>query len=248
MNMAYVDNSLSDKHILITGASSGIGRETAVVLSNSGAKLLLNGRKIAELEKTQQMLAGQGHHIIPADLSEINDMSFLFDSIVQTGGKLDGMVYCAGIIPVTPLRSLSIVKIEEAMRINFYAFVDMVRCYVKQKYSNGGSIIGISSIASVKPEKGQTAYAATKAAMNTAIEVIAQEIAGKGIRINTVLPGVTRITSHDEAENEQTIYPVERQILGLINPADIGKMCRYLLSNEAKSITGRKFYIDGGLF
>lgn len=237
--------SINERHILITGASSGIGREIAVILAQQGAILGLSGRNTAELEKTSQMLEGDRHYIIPADLSKVDDTSDIFERALQAAGKLDGLVYSAGVIPTVPLQMTTMRKNEEVFRVNFFAFVDMVRNYAKPKFSRGGSIVGISSIASVKPEKGQTIYAASKAAMNTAVEAIAQEIYSKGIRINTILPGITQTTGEQD-DNLQLI--VQQQLLGWINPADIGKLCVYLLNDAAKSVSGRRFYIDGARF
>jgi NAD(P)-dependent dehydrogenase (short-subunit alcohol dehydrogenase family) len=233
---------ISGKYILITGASSGIGREIAKVLAAQGAILAISGRNEQELEKTLQMLEGNQHIAIPADLSNIMDTAFLFDEAVKQNGKLDGMIYSAGVMPVVPLKNTTISKMNGVLMVNFCAFVDMVRNYSKRKNSSGGSIIGISSIASETPDKGQVMYASSKAAMNAAVRVIAQEVADKGIRINTILPG--NVDSERMTE-ELFLRLGGNQLLGPVAPTDVAAMCVYLLSDAAKSISGRPLYLDG---
>lgn len=236
---------ITGKHILITGASSGIGRRVAVVLAQRGAIIGISGRKIEELEKTREMLEGGKHYIVQADLQEVDDTSWIFDQAILHGGKLDGLVYSAGACVTFPLQITSIAKMDAVFRVNLFSFIDMARNFAKTKYSNGGSIIGISSIASVLPEKGLVLYASTKAAMNTAAAVIAQEVCKKGIRINTILPG---IVGTERVKESDLTGLQERQLCNLIPPDDIGKLCVYLLSDASKMVSGRPFYLDGVRF
>ena len=235
--------NIEGKHILVTGASSGIGRVVAKQIANSGAVVGLSGRNIEELERTRGMLDGGGHYIVPSDLLAIDDTSSIFDEAVTNNGKLDGLIYSAGIIDTVPLQAIKVSKFETLMKVNLFMFVDMVKNFAKKKYSNGGSIIGISSIASVSPDKGQTMYSASKAAMDAATQTMSQELYKKNIRINTILPGVVKPDKINyEVINDSIL---EKQLLGLVDPEDIGKMCVYLSSEASKSISGRKFYIDG---
>ena len=196
---------ITNRHILIFGASGGIGRHIAIVLSEMGGRLGLSGRNNSELEKTRSLLSGDGHYLIPADLLELKDTETIFEDAVSSNGKLEGMVYSAGVVPTIPLRATSTLKCEEVMYLNFLAFVDTVRNYSKKKYSDGGSIIGISSIASVRPEKGQLLYAASKASMNASIQVMAQELFDKHIRINAILPGIADSGEISESFHKKNI-------------------------------------------
>ena len=110
---------------------------------------------------------------------------------MQDGLKLDGMVHCAGISKMIPLNMIKYETMDEIMRVNFYAFMEMIKCFAKKKYSVGGSVVGISSTASANGEKCQTVYTATKGAMDAVIRPLSKELLSKNIRINTVRPGLT---------------------------------------------------------
>ncbi|PWW08321.1 NAD(P)-dependent dehydrogenase (short-subunit alcohol dehydrogenase family) [Paenibacillus cellulosilyticus] len=241
----------SDKKILVTGASSGIGRATAIYLSKLGAQIIVSGRNEERLNETMLQLTGDNHQIIVIDLAKEEDLSRFFEQMVQDGTKLNGMVHCAGIPYVMPLQSLSRKRISEVMETNFYPFIELVRQYAKKKFSNGGSIVSISSILSVQPRAYETGYIASKAAMNAAVTSLAFELAKKEIRVNGVLAGnvMTEMVQETlkEYSNEENLNKViEQSLLGLGEPNDIASVCAFLLSDMAKFITGRNMYADGG--
>jgi NAD(P)-dependent dehydrogenase (short-subunit alcohol dehydrogenase family) len=130
------------------------------------------------------------------------------------------------------------------MDTNFYSFVEMVRQYVKRKYSDGGSIVVVSSIASVQPEACQTIYAASKAAVNAVVQAVSLELAKRHIRINAILPGVVRPDQISPEVDELA----KGQLLGLIDAADVAGAIAFLLSDMAKYVTGRNLYLDAGRF
>lgn len=244
--------NFAEKKFLVTGASSGIGKETAIYLSRLGARLVITGRNEEHLKQTYQCLDGNYHKMILGDLAEMEDMDNLFQEAVSDGIKLTGMVHSAGIAPVLPLRLLTKKKIDECMGINFYAFIELVRQYSKKKYNNGGSIVGISAIYAVAGAKCQSIYSASKAAMNASVTSLALELAKKNIRINTVMPGAVKTDIGDAVtksmENEAyTENLLKRQVLGLEEPEDIAAVCAFLLSDMSKVITGRAIYADGGM-
>lgn len=239
-------NNLFDftgKKILITGASSGIGREIAIYLSSLGAQCVITGRNQEELESTKRQLKNEKGTAIIANLTDEVQLEKLFREAVKDGKKLDGLIYSSGVIPTIPLRTLTKEKIVSVFDINIISFILAVRFFAKSTFSNSGSIIGISSIASVQPEKCQALYAATKGAMNSAVQSLAIELAEKNITINCVLPGVTGIkNTQDEELNKLS----QKQLFGPVNSTEIAAMCAYLLSDSAKYITGRQFYCDNG--
>ncbi|MED4888202.1 SDR family oxidoreductase [Lysinibacillus sp. FSL R7-0073] len=235
---------LTNKKILVTGASSGIGRAIAKSLAELGAKIVLIGRDERRLNETLTSLKGGDHFIISGDLCDQGIIKMIYEKAVEDGIKLDGLVHSAGVIPTIPLQQLKREKLRQVMDVNYYAFIEMVKHYEKKKYSNGGSIVAISSIASVQPEKCQTIYSASKAAMNASVQALAHELAMKNIRINALLPGMTD-TEIVVGATEQLI---NQQFLGLINPSDVGLATAFLLSNASKYMTGRNLYYDAGRF
>ncbi|MFA5531198.1 MAG: SDR family oxidoreductase [Thiohalomonadaceae bacterium] len=244
---------LTGRKILVTGASSGIGRETSILLSQIGADVMMIGRNGEELEKTFEKMEEGKHKVFSFDLSNLKDISLLIDRIVSIDDrKLNGLVHCAGISVKLPLRNLDYKAMDETMRINYYSYIELVKNYALRKNSSGGSIVGISSIASPMGEKAQTNYSASKAAMDAATRTLAQELCSKGIRINTVLPGMTKTKmtqkTAEALEAGEKPAVMERQLLGMCEPIDIANMVAFLLSDASRFITGRSFYVDGGRF
>ena len=239
------------KKILVTGASSGIGRSTAIRLSEQGAQVILNGRNVERLEETKTAMAGEGHMLLPADLGELEDMTGLFNEIVSDGKKLDGLVHCAGIATILPLNRIKRSNMEECMRVNLYALLEMTRLFAKKKYHDGNAIVAISSIVVRHPAKCQTVYAATKGAVNAAVQALAIELADKNIRINCVMPA--SVDTHmmqsamEQMSDEMKKKKLDDQLLGLTKPEEIANLVLFLLSDLSSAVTGREFYADGGL-
>lgn len=239
---------LSGKRILVTGSSSGIGRASSVLFSQLGATLVLMGRDEVRLEETRQMLAGNGHITIPLELRDFNNYAEAFKEIRSTGEKLSGMVHCAGIAKVIPIKVASAESIHEIFDVNFVSFMELVKHYSKKTNSLGGSIICLSAINAHYPQKCMSIYAATKGALEMAVSSLAVELFDKNIRVNTVVPGPIATPMADnfgEVSGEESNI-VGRQLMPLGEPEDIANMAAYLLSDAAKFITGRKFYVDGG--
>lgn len=241
--MFFSDNALYNKKILITGASSGIGRQVAVYLSRLGAFVVLTGRNEVELNRTQDLLGNCKSIIIPADLTEENQLKDVFDTATIDGKKLDGMVYSAGLVPTIPLRNLTKSKIASTFDINVVSFILTCKYFCKKAVKSRASIIGISSIAAVQPEKCQCLYSATKGAMNSAIQALAIELAEKNITINSILPGVTSVKNQ---VSEDVARLSNKQLFGAVDADDIAGLCVFLLSDCADKITGRMFFCDNG--
>lgn len=242
----------SNRKILVTGASSGIGQATAIYLSKLGAQIVLNGRNEERLNSTLLQLTAERHQIIIADLAIEEDLSSLFEKIIGDGLKLNGMVHCAGIPFVMPLQSLTKKRLSEVMENNFFPFVELVRQYAKKKYSSGGNIVCISSILSVQPRAYEAGYIASKAAMNASVASLAFELAKKGIRINGILAGnimteMAKKTLQEFDNKEHLQNVIDKSLLGLGEPKDIASVCAFLLSDMSRFITGRNIYADGGL-
>lgn len=247
--------SLANKKILVTGASSGIGRATAICCAQLGAQLVLLARDQTRLEETRSCLNGTGHQIAQIDFTEIirgGVLQTLLDRVTADGGKLDGMVHCAGIPCVVPLKALTGERLHRTMSVNFYSFVELARQFIKKKYSNdGSSIVALSAALTACPREYELAYIASKAALEAAVPVIAMECGKRRIRVNCLAPGNVRteMTERVIAENNNREFldqAAERAILGWQQPEEIAKFCAFLLSDASSAITARTIRADGG--
>ncbi len=241
------------KKILITGAASGIGKATSQILAGYGASIVgldINADALRTLgsELNEKELCFQG---IEVDLQSDN-LEDVFVKAVHDGNKLSGLVHCAGISSIIPIKSLSRQRLNKVMDINFYSFVELSRLYSKKIYSNGGSIIGVSSLAAQMPRAYELPYIASKAAMNAAIPCMAIELSKLDIRVNGIMPGVvdTGMISTQQTEEQKNFIEnmTKKTLLGAASPQDIVSVITFLLSEESRMITGRVIPVDGGLF
>lgn len=239
---------LTGKRIMVTGASSGIGKETAILLSNLGAQVVLLGRDEQRLAETKDNLSGDGHVSISLELREFEKYADAFKQIKETGKKLDGFVHCAGIAKVIPLKVASANVIWDMFAVNYVSFMELIKHFAKKTNSDGGSVVCLSAINAHYPQKCMSVYAATKGALEMAVSSLAVELFEKKIRVNAVVPGpiaTPMAASFSEVSGEESNI-VGQQLMALGEPADIANMAAYLLSDASKFITGRKFYVDGG--
>lgn len=242
------------KRILVTGASSGIGRQTAVTLNQLGADLILVARREDKLQEVVSKFERGNNFYYTADLSDLNSIEPLFKKIIAEQGPLDGMVYAAGVGTSMPLMQFKPSKVKAVFEINYFGFIECVRqACRKGRFNEGMRIVGISSAASLRGDKSHLAYSGSKAAMDASVRCIAKEVADKGICINTVAPAMTATDMYtryldkygEDSGSNQTI--LARQYLGIAKPVDIANAIVFLLSPEARFITGITLPVDGGL-
>ena len=244
---------LSGRRILVVGASSGIGRAVAVLLSRLGAVSFCAARREEMLKETLGLLEGEGHRYYKLDVEQSDAIEIQVKRIVEENGPLNGLVYCADITGARPLSMTRFVDFDKVLKVNLYGFVEIVRsCSKKGRFCQGMSIVGVSSVASVIGNKGGIAYSASKAGMDAVVRCLAKELAKKKIRINTVLPGNVdtemlyarrQIDKQIRIENQAR---TQRQYLGDIQPEDIAAAIVFLLSEASGFMTGIRLPVDGG--
>lgn len=243
---------LSGKNILVTGASSGIGKVIAIFLSKVGANIILVARNEEKLKETYHELEPGNHSYYLIDLSHLDEIEGMIDTVCKDGRKLNGIVHSAGTSKTVPLQYLKLDDLKSIMTINFYSFLELVKHFSTRKYNdNGGNIVAISSISSRVGARGLTAYCASKGALESAIRPMALELAAKNIRINSIAPGMIKTPMYDgltEIVNNKNFEAdiKKRQILGLGKPEDIAYTAAFLLSDASKFITGTSIIVDGG--
>jgi len=243
---------LKDKRILITGASSGIGRETAILLSKLGVKTILVARDEGRLIETMGALEGDDHSYYIHDFTDIAGVEELIQRIVSDGGKLNGFVHSAGITKEMPLPLVDFNSLHEIMLVNFYAFMELSRIFAKKRINdNGGSIVVMSSNASFIGAKALSAYCASKSAVDGAVRALALELHPKGIRVNSVVPGGVRTPMTNKyfeefGDTEAVAFTMAKQYMGIIEPLYIANAAAFLLSNASFYINGRAFPVDAG--
>lgn len=240
----------SGKRIIVTGASSGIGRATAIRLSEQGAEVCLLARNEEAMEETLSMMSGSGHRCFVKDFGESDGFKEIFDDIVSDGHKIDGLVYCVGIANIVPVTLLNKKTMDESMTTNLYSFIEMVGLLSKRKYHDKANIVGVSSISTLYPQKCQGLYVATKSAMNSLAASLAIELADKSIRINTVMPAATNTKMLKDSIENKTKEELDdaffQQVLGLIEPEEVADIILFLLSDASRKITGREIFADAG--
>lgn len=250
--MDYLD--LKGKHILVTGASSGIGRQTAISLSEFGAKVSIIARNEARLNETFSAMPGEDKYAYVFDLSDLEGIETQLKAIVQVGGAFDGVAHCAGITEDLPFASYKYKRLHNIMTTNFYSFFELVRSASKKNlYNQGMSIVALSSSTANCGTIAQSAYGASKAAMNGAMRCMARELASKGIRVNTILPGPTNTEMYrahlelkDSVEQSESTIKPRRNYLGMNEPSDVTNAIIFLLSSASRMITGVELPVDGG--
>lgn len=247
--MSFINNpfSLEGKRILITGASSGIGRETAIQCSKMGAQLIITGRNKIRLNETCSRLSGEKHSQITCDLTSHDDV----DNLISQIDSLNGLVLCAGRGMTSPFPFSSRDKYEEIFDVNFFAPVEMLRLLVKKKkFAKESSVVFVSSIGGTCSFKyGNGIYGASKAAINSTMRFCAKELAAKRIRVNSVNPGMVKTTfiQIDSISEEQFRIDIEKYPLKRYGePEDIAYGIIYLLSDASSWVTGHSLIIDGG--
>lgn len=242
--------SLEGKTILITGASSGIGRQCAIDCSKMGAKVVLVARNQERLDETLSLMEGEGHRAYSYDLEQLTGIKDLIAQIVAENGKLDGLIHAAGIEKTAPVKLLSSEDYDSVYKTNCLSAFEIVKNLGLKQINAEASIVFIASISGVIARTGLAAYSASKGALISASKVMALEFAKRKIRVNTVSPGTILTPMMEKALNEMPEEDRAKRVegfpLGLGQTTDISNACIYLLSDAAKWVTGQNLIVDGG--
>jgi NAD(P)-dependent dehydrogenase (short-subunit alcohol dehydrogenase family) len=239
---------LKGKTVLVTGASSGLGRQTAMTASEYGAKVIITARDETRLEETFRSLHGEGHLKFIADLTLQKDI----DRLVAGLPLLDGLVHSTGISELTPARFITPETISRTFRISFDASVLLTAGILgKKKLAKGNSsIVFISSISTRYPFVGGAMYISAKAALEAYARVLALELASRGTRVNCIAPAFVRTPMLDDtAENfsREAVDKIEqRQLLGLGDPVDVANTIVFYLSDASKWVSATNLILGGG--
>ena len=247
MDTNYNPFTLKDKTIFVTGASSGIGKETAIQCSKLGAKVIITARNEKRLNDTFSQLEGDGHLSIIADLIQQEDL----EKIVESVKGLDGVILCAGKGATSPFLFSTREKFNPIMDINFFAPVELLRLFTKKKKINkNASVVFVSSIGgNFSFNIGNGVYGVSKAAINSIMKFCAKELAPKKIRVNSINPGMvnTELIQGGSITEEQHRIDMEKYPLKRYGePQDIAFGIIYLLSDASSWVTGHSLVIDGG--
>ncbi len=236
---------LEGKNILVTGASSGMGRVFCQMIAKEAATVTLVARNEERLKQTLSGMIGSGHNYLLCDLTDDKQL----DDLVSVVAPLDGVVFTAGINDYVPVKFINKDKIEKIFQTNYYSQIILTQKLLKKKLINkGASLVYISSLSSNLGIPGTLLYASSKAALNSAVRVIAAELAPQGIRANAICPGIVKTemltgTNIDESTflDKAKDYP-----LGLGTPEDVGNAVLFYLSENSRWLTGNMLVLDGG--
>lgn len=244
--------SLAGHTILITGASSGIGRTISIRASQMGARVVLLGRDMTRLDETLAMLDGKDHLSVSMDLLKLHEIESALTPLLKSTGPLHGFVHSAGMAPTVLLRDLDTDRTEYLMRLNWLSFMALSQAICRRgRYAPGLSVVALASISALTGQVGLSAYAGTKGALIASVRSLASEYAPRGIRFNCISPcpvdtPMQRETRARLGEEWYRKEVLEKARLGPLAPEDIADPVLFLLSDASRRITGTNMIVDGG--
>jgi len=243
---AVDDFSLEGKRILVTGASSGIGRQIVITCDQMGAQLVLSGRHDKRLKETFSNLSGSGHSMVVADLTQKADV----EQLVAQTGVVNGVVHAAGISKLVPFRLINQEHLDDMFASNTFAPILLTKALLsKKQIAAGGSILFIASVASHVGPMASSAYASSKSALLGMVRSLGQEVAKQKIRANCIAPGYVQTPLLENLQgsggNMEGLFDLTP--LGMGTPEDIANTAVFMLADASRWITRNYFIVDGGL-
>jgi NAD(P)-dependent dehydrogenase (short-subunit alcohol dehydrogenase family) len=246
-------SDLAGKLIVVTGASSGIGRETALHLAGLDSRVCLVARREDKLREVLASLPGDGHSIHPFDLEDGDAIPALMTKIAEAHGAIGGVVHSAGILQLMPIAGVNAKRFERTMRINVLAGIMLVRGLTQKSCLQGGkaSAVLVASTAALIGSPGQAMYAASKGALVSFAREAAVELAPIGVRVNCVAPAAVRSEMLDQLQKNVPPHQFEAlekaHPLGFGTARDVANAAAFLLGDTAAWITGTTLVVDGGV-
>lgn len=234
-------------YTLVTGATSDIGKQICITLAAEGHLILLSDISEATLKETLLSLNGNGHKILPLDLSDVECCSNTLATFIKNEGiNISHAVFAAGIFTVKPLKLINYDFIRRNFDIAVFSVIMLTQVLASKKF-NGDSLKGIvmvSSVSAIMGTKGYITYSAVKSAMLGIVKSFAAELSPK-VRVNAILPGGVRTrTTNFLYESQEAANP--RYLLGDGQPSDISNVISFLVSDKSRWITGQEIVVDGG--
>lgn len=245
--MSFNPFGLEGKRVLVTGASSGIGREVAIACAEMGASVVVSGRDETRLRDTLDRLEGGGHEQVVADLA-LTDQR---DALADRCGTLNAIAHCAGIAAIVPFRLVSEKHMDDIFAANFRAPIMLTqRLLAKRQIASGGSVVFMTSSAAHIGTPATSMYAASKGALIPAMRALALEVGAKQqIRVNCISPGYTQTPMLDRLNSGGTSIEANYDLapLGVGQPRDVANAVLYFISNASRWVTRATLQVDGGL-
>jgi NAD(P)-dependent dehydrogenase (short-subunit alcohol dehydrogenase family) len=242
---------LTGATVLVSGASGGIGSETAILLSCLNAKVILSGRNPEKLNATLGCLVGHGHRIAPFDLAVLDEIPRWIHSVTAESGPLRAIIHAAGKQLMAPIRSVRVKAAEDLLRINLDSAIMLARGFCQANcHTESSSIVFVSSIMGLVGKPGRAVYCASKAALAGLTRSLAVELAAEGIRVNSVAPAFVRTEMLEEVRellSPEQFAAIERDHpLGFGTPRDVANAVAFLVADTGRWITGSTLVVDGG--
>lgn len=241
---------MKEKCFLVTGASDGIGKATARMLLDEGAKVILVARREDRLKEIEAMYPEKAY-AYPFDLGDLDHIEDIFKFCLERGIKLDGMLHAAGVSHNIPVKTVNVTDMMDTFGVNYFAAVQLGRFFSLKKYSNdGSSVVYMSSIAAEKCDKGMSQYAASKSAVNAFVKTMAKEVTRRKIRVNAVAPAaVDTVMTHEvfETVGDSAQEVMNDQPYGLIPVEQVVEQIMFLFSGKSSFVTGSVIQISAGM-
>jgi NAD(P)-dependent dehydrogenase (short-subunit alcohol dehydrogenase family) len=238
--------------VIVTGASSGIGRACAIELAMQGARVVMIGRDAARLDDARANLEGTGHLTAILDLDDLARIETTIRHLAVETGPLYGLCHAAGVVATRPLSTTTADVVERMMRVNLLAGLELARTVTRRDVmtSEGGSLLFVSSVYASAGAAGETGYSATKGAVASAVRAMAVELARRRIRVNAVSPGIVKSPMTETAlavlTSAQVAAIESKHPLGSGTPEDVARAAVFMLSPASAWITGVDLAVDGG--
>ena len=247
----FAADALKGKTFLVTGASSGLGKATAIMIAECGGQVLVSGRNESRLTACIEAMKGTNHIALPFDLSNADEVADWVKSIAKKYGALSGIFHSAGLGLVLPARMIKQSHLESLLQSSLFAAFGIARAVSsKGIITDGGSIVFMSSVIGSRGQLGMTAYSAVKSGIDGMVRSLACELAPRKIRANSILAGAVEtemIAEWRAISDKAAVAELEgRHLLGFGNPEDVANTVLFLLSDASQWITGTNLVIDGG--